>query len=170
MSAAVPITRLDKSADDLRALARKAKNGRVVGRLLSIALVLEGASRKYAAESSGMDRQSLRDWIHRYNDEGVAGLEDRKGAGAKLRIKGSEMDQLAAWVKAGPDVERDGVVRWRRKDLADRIKQEMKIEESERTVGNYLGKLGFRRMTVRPEHPKTDKEAQEALKKTSQRS
>ena len=80
------------------------------------------------------------------------------------------MDQLAAWVKAGPDVERDGVVRWRRKDLADRIKQEMKIEVSERTVGNYLDKLGFRRMTVRPEHPKTDKEAQEALKKTSQRS
>ena len=51
----------------------RVKDGRVSRRLLAIALVLEGTSRKVAAESCGMDRQTLRDWVRRYNAEGVEG-------------------------------------------------------------------------------------------------
>jgi hypothetical protein len=36
----------------------------------------------------------------------------------------------------------------------------------ERTVGGYLAKLGYRRLSVRPQHPDADPQAQEAFKKT----
>ena len=68
-----------------------------------------------------MDRQTLPDWVRRYNAEGVEGLGNRRGGGMKLRLISDQMAQLATWVEDGPDAERDGVVRWRRVDLARRI-------------------------------------------------
>lgn len=166
MGAAVAVFREDMSAADLRRRAGRVKDGRVSRRLLAIALVLEGTSRKVAAESCGMDRQTLRDWVHRYNVEGVKGLANRIGGGVKPRLTPDQMAQLAAWIEAGPDPERDGVVRWRRADLARRIEAEFGAELHERTVGSYLAKLGFRRLSVRPAHPNADPEAQAAFKKT----
>ena len=45
--------------------------------MLALALVLEGSDRTTAANTCGMDRQTLRDWVHRYNQEGLAGLRNR---------------------------------------------------------------------------------------------
>ena len=163
----VKITREDMTAQDLRTAAGRVKDGKVARRLLAIALVLEGASRKSAAESCGMDRQTLRDWVHRYNAEGIDGLANRGGGGVKPRLTPDQMAQLAAWVEAGPDPVRDGVVRWRRADLARRIEAEFGVTFHERTVGKHLDKLGFRRLSVRPEHPNADPAAQAAFKKTS---
>ncbi|WP_427969813.1 helix-turn-helix domain-containing protein, partial [Altererythrobacter sp.] len=123
----VNVTREDLAARDLRSAAGRVKDGRMARRMLAIALVLEGASRKTAAESCGMDRQTVRDWVHRYNDEGIAGLANRGGGGVKPRLTPDQMARLAAWVEAGPDPERDGVVRWRRADLARRIEAEFGI-------------------------------------------
>jgi hypothetical protein len=72
----VQITRLDQDANALRKLAGQTTDARVARRLLAIALVLEGHCRSEAAQSCGMDRQTLRDWVIRYNEQGVAGLSD----------------------------------------------------------------------------------------------
>ncbi len=167
MGAAVEIFREDYNAQDLRRRAGRVKDGRISRRLLAIALVLEGASRKVAAESCGMDRQTLRDWVHRYNAKGVDGLANQRGGGVKPRLSDDQMVQLSAWVEVGPDPARDGVVRWRRVDLARRIEAEFGIKLHERTVGTYLARLGFCRLSVRPEHPNADPAAQAAFKKTS---
>ena len=149
MRKGVEVKRLDKSAQELRRIAGRVKDGRVSRRLLAIALVLEGASRKVAAESCGMDRQTLRDWIHRYNDEGIDGLTDRGGRGVKSCLTSDHLAQLKTWVKDGPDPEQDGVVHWRRKDLARKIEATFGIKLHERTVGTYLAKLGYKRMSAR---------------------
>ncbi len=167
MGASVEITRRDMTPSELRAAAGRVKDGRVARRMLAIALVLEGVDRKSAAESCGMDRQTLRDWVHRYNSEGLAGLANRGGGGRKPRLTPTQKAKLAAWVEAGPDPERDGVVRWRCVDLKRRIETEFGVQLHERTVGKYLSGLGFRRLSVRPQHPKNDPAAQEAFKKTS---
>lgn len=164
----VKITRDDMTSQELRRQAGRVKDGRVSRRLLAIALVLEGASRRTAAESCGMDRQTLRDWVHRYNAEGIEGLINRGGGGVKPRLTREQMAQVSAWVEAGPDPEHDGVVRWRRADLARRIEAEFGINLHERTVGTYLARLGFRKLSVRPEHPKADPATQAAFKKTLQ--
>jgi transposase len=129
--------------------------------------VLEGVDRTTAAQTCGMDRQTLRDWVHRYNAEGLDGLVNRRVAHRPRRLAPEQLVALAAWVEAGPDPVRDGVVRWRRKDLQHRIAVEFGVELHERSVGKQLAALGFRRLSVRPQHPKSDPLAQEAFKKTS---
>jgi hypothetical protein len=66
----------------------------------------------------------------------------------KPRLSSDQIAQLSSWVEAGPNLERDGVVRWHRIDLTRRITAEFGIELQERTVGTYLAKLGFRRLQV----------------------
>jgi transposase len=169
MSAAVTITRMDLTAAELRRAAVKSRDTRAARRMLAIALVLEGVDRKTAAESCGMDRQTLRDWVHRYNAEGLAGLWNLPGGVRPRRLDAVQMAELASWLEAGPDPAVDGVVRWRRQDLGRRIEDRFGVAVHERTVGKYLAALGYRRLSVRPRHPKTDPEAQEACKKTSPR-
>ena len=166
---AVAITRTDLSTRELRAAASRAKDAKAARRMLALALVLEGADRKTAAESCGMDRQTLRDWVHRYNAEGLEGLSDRRSAGPSPRLNPYQKAELARMVREGPDPAVDGVVRWRRVDLKRRIEARFGVVMHERTVGKQLATLGFRRLSVRPRHPKSDPEAQETFKKTSPR-
>jgi len=170
MGAVVPITRHDLTARELRAAAGQERDGAAARRMLAIALVLEGADRKTAAETCGMDRQTLRDWVHRYNAEGLAGLHDRKPAGPPPKLSAEQTAELAAWVEAGPDLIRHGVVRWRRVDLRDELERRFGVSLHERSVGKVLTKLGYRRLSVRPRHPATDEAAQATFKKTSPRS
>ena len=65
--------------------------------------MLEGVDRKTAAETCGMDRQTLRDWVHRYNAEGLPGLANRRSPGPAAAAVGGQTARLAARVEAGPD-------------------------------------------------------------------
>ena len=89
-----------------------------------------------------MDRQTLRDWVHRYKELGVAGLFDHpRSNGPRARLLPEQQTKVAAWVEQGPDLERDGIVRWRCVHLQQRIAQEFAISLHERTVGKLLRKL-----------------------------
>jgi transposase len=165
----IEITRKDLSVSELRTAASRTKDARAARRMLAIALVLEGTDRRTSAEACGMDRQTLRDWVHRYNAEGLAGLVNRLSPGARPLLSPEQKAELAALVEAGPDPERDGVVRWRRVDLQARIETAFGVKMHERTVGKQLASLGFRRLSVRPRHPRTDEGAQEAFKKSSRK-
>jgi transposase len=164
---AVKITRLDRSAAELRRAAARSADAPAARRMLALAMVLEGCSREEAAERAGMDRQTLRDWVHRYNAEGLAGLSDRPHPGPKPRLSAEQMKAFEAIVLAGPDPAIDKVVRWRRVDLQAVLKARFGIEIHERTVGKLLARLELRRLSVRPQHPRVDVAAQEAFKKTS---
>ena len=86
MGRAIAITRTDISARELRFISKRTRDCSVVRHLLAIALVLKGVDRATSAHSSGMDRQTLRDWAHRYNCGGIAELSDRRGRGTKSRL------------------------------------------------------------------------------------
>lgn len=166
MGGAVRILRLDLTAKALRAAAGREKDGSASRRMLALAMVLDGVDRKSAAETCGMDRQTLRDWVHRYNAEGLGGLHDLKTPGPKPKLTAAQQAELAKLVEAGPDPARHGVVRWRRVDLRDELERRFGVALHERSVGKLLAKLGYRRLSVRPRHPQADEEAQEAFKKT----
>src|SRR4051794_41584403 len=110
----VAITREGLDAGELRREAGRCRDARAARRMLALALVLEGASREAAARCAGMDRQTLRDWVHRYNAEGIEGLRDRPRSGRKPRLTAEQEAELVTAVEQGPDPDRDGVVRWRR--------------------------------------------------------
>ena len=166
MSAAIAL-REDFRSDDLRALARQSRNARQCRRLLALAAVAEGRSRAEAAEIGGMDRQTLRDWVHRFNDEGPEGLLDRKTDGPPPKLTAEQKAELAEIVEAGPDLEQTGLVRWRRVDLKAEIEDRFGVVYHERSVSRLLHELGFSHMSARPYHPAQKAEVLEDFKKTS---
>ena len=116
MSSAVRL-RTDFTAGELRRLAKKAKDANQSRRLLSLAAIVDGMSRAEAAMMGGMDRQTLRDWVHRFNLAGPDGLLDNWASGPVPRLSAAQKAELTRIVETGPDREVDRVVRWRRIDL-----------------------------------------------------
>jgi transposase len=167
MGRALEITRMDHTAGELRTAASRSSDAAQVRRLLAIALVLDGDARWQAAEQTGMDRQTLRDWVHRYNHQGIDGLKSRSSPGRAALLTGAQKAALKALVIAGPDPERDKVVRWRCVDLRVEIARRFSVEVHESTVGKWLHQLGLTRLQPRPCHPKKVAAEEEAFKKTS---
>src|SRR6478609_6329319 len=159
--------REEYSSEELRALARRSKSVNQSRRLLSLAAVLEGMDRGAAAKIGGMDRQTLRDWVHRFNGSGLEGLIDNWTDGPKPRLSADQLAQFAQLVEVGPDREKDGVVRWRRLDLKRVIAERFGVDFHERYVGKLLKKLGFSHISARPRHPGQDERIVEAFKETS---
>lgn len=159
--------RTDYSAGELRQLAKVSKDVNQSRRLLSLAAVLDGMSRADAARVGGMDRQTLRDWVHRFNVAGPAGLFDTWSSGPRPRLSPEQKAELAAIVETGPDPAIDGVVRWRRIDLKRVIKDRFGVDYDARYVGKLLKALGFSYMSARPRHPAQDAQVIETFKKTS---
>ena len=166
MPSAVGI-RTDFSAAELRRLAASSKHAKQSRRLLSLAAVLDGMSREEAARIGGMDRQTLRDWVHRFNAEGPDGLKDIRSKGHRRRLAPDQLTALAEIAETGPDRAKDGVVRWRRVDLKRVIEERFGVTYSERAISDLLAQLAFSYISGRPQHPRQEERGLEAFKKTS---
>ena len=161
-----PITvRTEFSAEQLRRLAAGTKHANQSRRLLSIAAVLDGMNRRDAACIGGMDRQTLRDWVDRFNEHGPDGLTDAWSKGKPPRLSADQKAELAHLVETGPDRAIHGVVRWRRVDLRHVIAERFGVVYHERTVGKLLHQLGFSHVSARPRHPAQDQQTVAAFKK-----
>jgi putative transposase len=159
--------RTDFTAVEVRRLARRAKDSDQVRRLLAIAAVIDGVSRAEAAKVGGMDRQTLRDWVIRFNEQGPDGLINIPAPGAPAKLNEGHRAFLARIVDEGPIPAIHGVVRWRACDLIMRLDEEFGISVSDDTVYRALKDLGFSHVSARPRAYKQDGEAIEAFKKTS---
>jgi len=158
--------RTDYSSKELRRLARWVKNAGQARRLLAIAAVLEGSLREEAAKIGGMDRQTLRDWVIRFNQQGADGLINKCSPGAPGKLSKKHKAFLARLVEEGPIPAINGVVRWRACDLIMRLHEEFGLAVSDDTVYRALKGLGFSHVSARPKAYKQDAEAVEAFKKT----
>ena len=163
----IGIERLDQTSDDLRSAARSCRNVSQARRILAIAMVVDGHSRTAAARAAGMDRQTLRDWVHRFNAAGVSGLLDQPRNGRPARLSEDQLKDLDAIVDRQPDVATEGVVRWRCIDLQRIVADKFGIALSEGSIGRILRGRGFRHMSARPKHPKSDPAAQDLFKRRS---
>jgi transposase len=159
--------RRDLSSSALRRLSRSVKDGRVSRRLLAIANALDGMSREAAARAAGMDRQTLRDWVVRYNRGGVEALHDAWGPGRPCLLSEGEQAALKTAVLAGPDPEVDGVSSWRLVDLQQLVASRYDKHYSESGLWRRLRALELSHQSARPMHAETDPAAQAAFKKTS---
>src|ERR1700720_2056453 len=164
MSAAIGL-RQDFDAATLRRLATTVEDAGQVRRLLALAAVYDGQNREEAARIGGMDRQTLRDWVHRFNEEGADGLINAKSPGRPPKLSKEQMEELRRLVEAGPDPEKDGVARWRCVDLKRVLGERFGVDLSEVSLGRVLKKLGFSHISARPLPPKQDREAIATFKK-----
>ena len=166
MSAAIGL-RDDFEADDLRGLAAKAKDANQARRLLALAAAYDGMDREEAARIGGMDRQTLRDWAHRFNERGPDGLINDKSPGRPSKLSDEQKEELQQLVETGPDPQIHGVVRWRCVDLKRVLGERFAVDLSEVSLGRVLKQLGFSHISARPRHPAQDAQAIAAFKKTS---
>ena len=161
------LLRPDSDASNLRLFAKRCSDSRQTRRLLALAAAYDGMGRAEAAKIGDMDRQTLRDWVHRFNREGLDGLTNRKGAGRPRLLNDEQMNELGEIVETGPNPAVDGVVRWRRIDLKRVIEERFGVIYSERGISRLLAELGFTHISARPQHPRQDERVIEAFKKTS---
>ena len=103
-----------------------------------------------------MDRQTLRDWAHRFNEKGPAGLINGKAPGPVPKLSPEQKQELKRIVETGPDPARHGVVRCRCVDLRRIIKERFDVDLDEVSIGRVLKELGFAHVSPRPRHPKQD--------------
>jgi len=162
--------RSDFDAAGVRRLAKAAGDADQARRLLAIAAVYDGMSREDAARLAGMDRQTLRDWVHRFNQAGADGLVNRVAPGNPRHLTPEQEAELDGIVEAGPaSVGLAHLARWRCADLKALILERWGVDYHERTIGKLLGRLNFSHITTRPRHYRQDESAMEAFKKTSRR-
>ena len=165
---AAPIDlRNDFDSVSLRRLAKRTRDATQSRRLLALAEVYDGGSRTDASRIGGVGLQIIRDWVLRFNARGPDGLVDGKSPGAPSKLNADHRRALAEVVEAGPVPAVDGVVRWRRKDLARWLLETFAISLDETTVGRELKALGFAKISARPRHYAQNELAVEAFKKTS---
>jgi transposase len=158
--------RKDRTPAVLRREAKGASDARVARRILAIANALDGMSREEAARSAGMDRQTLRDWVLRYNAHGLDGLCDRWGDGRPPRLTAQEQAALLEIVLAGCDPETTGISAYTREDLAAICMERFGKSFHPSSMSRVLRRLGLSRQKTRPSHPMKDPAAQAAFKKS----
>jgi transposase len=168
MGVALPV-RGDIPAAELRRAARLEDNGRVACRLLALANALDGMSREAAAKQAGMDRQTLRDWVLRFNEAGTEGLRDQPRSGRPSFLSEGQLATFKGWVLRGPDPERDGVSSWTARDLCRLVEARFEVSYSENGMLRLLHDLGLSWQKTRPIHPQAEPKAQQAFKKSSRR-
>lgn len=159
--------RADYSGEDLKRLARASQHANQTRRLLALAVIYDGGSRAEAAETGGVGRQIVRDWVERFNEHGPDGLIDRKAPGATPKLNDQHRAALSRIVERGPIPAVDGVVRWRLIDLVGWLWEAFGISISDATMSRELKALGFSRISARPRHHAQNPEAIDAFKKTS---
>src|SRR5271168_279323 len=160
------VVRTDYTSGDVRRVAQRVKNAAQARRLLAIAAVLDGASREGAAKIGGMDRQTLRDWVIRFNQQGPDGLINIPSPGVPPKLGKKHRAFLVRLVEEGPIPAVHGVVRWRACDLIMRLHEEFGLSVSDDTIYRALKDLGFSHVSARPKAYKQDPDAMEAFKKT----
>src|SRR4029450_3128546 len=117
--------RSDYTSREVRRFAKQSNDVWQARRLLAIAAVLDGSSREEAAKIGGMERQTLRDWVIRFNDEGPEGLSNKPSPGAPCKLHAEHKEFLARLIDEGPIHAIHGGVRRRARALVNQFDAEL---------------------------------------------
>jgi transposase len=166
MAAAIAL-RTDYDAAQLRALAKDSSDANQTRRLLALALIYDGHSRREAAKHGDVGLQTVRDWVLAFNALGPAGLVDGKAPGRASLLSPAHRQALLAVIESGPDPAVHGVVRWRLIDLIQWLFETFGVSLSKQTLSRELRAMGLRKLSARPRHHAQDPQAIATFKKTS---
>ena len=163
MPNSVAITNTDHTADGLKALVRKCKDKNQSRRLRAIARVIEGEhTRAEIARQACVDRQTLCDWVNRYNARGADGLKDIQRSGRPPKLDPEQRAEVGRWMQEGPAA---GVPSWTIGLVRERTAEVFKVALSMESIRTLMHSLGFRKLSPRPIHPKADPQKQEDFRK-----
>jgi len=145
--------------DQLANNAKKEPNPRVRERLLAVRLVVMGNTVLQAAKAVGLKERQSRNWIHRFNAEGLNGLRDRPRPGQPAKLSRQKEPEFRERIEKGANP-KDPTRNLRIKDIQRILREEFDADYC--LWGTYflLHRLGFSSLVPRPRHPKADQQAQ----------
>lgn len=155
----------------LTAASRRSRSGRVAQRLLAIRDVLLGQRRSWVCAQYGVSRENLRHWVRWYNEAGIAGLQDAPRCGRPAKLSAAQLAALKQRISVPPELDQEGVGRWRAADVQRLIAREYGVHYSSlASVCALLHRLGQSWLSGRPQHPQQPRHALRAFKKTPRHS
>jgi transposase len=151
------------SLEELEQLERQEKDADQAKRLRIVILALQGWTAPAIAMAVGLSRRITQRWVARYNEEGVAGLDDRRGRSSQLPLSPAEQEVLQKRLEVGP-TDDDPVCSLRGKDIQRLLANEFGLLRSLSAVYDLLHRLGYSYLRPRPRHAKADPVAVDAFK------
>lgn len=135
-------------------------------RIRAVLAVARGHHVPGVARAMSVAERAVRNWVHRYNREGLAGLRDRR-RGRQCRLSRTQLEKLRERIRAGPRPE-DGVCSLRANDIQRVLQREFQVRYARSSVYYLLHhQLEMSYLKPRPLHRKADPKTQAAFKKTS---
>ena len=154
--------------DKLAKIAKKEPNPRVRQRLLAVRLVVMGNTVPKAAKAVGLKQRQSRNWIYRFNAEGVDGLRDRQRPGQPVKLPRQKEQAFRERIEKGAG-QKDPTRNLRVKDIQRILREEFCADYCLGGTYFLLHRLGFSSLVPRPRHPKADPQAQAEFKKNTTR-
>ena len=140
---------------ELQRLERAEKDADRAKRLRIVILGIEGWTAPAVAMAVGLTRRICQRWVRRYNEEGLAGLDDRRGREPRFPLTPEQQVQVRQRLDAGPTAQ-DEVCSLRGKDVQRILAQEFHLLRSLAGVYHLLHRLGYSYLRPRPRHRKAE--------------
>lgn len=151
---------------DFDKLAKTEGNPRERRRFVAFAHIREGKTFTETAIAVRVKLRTLMNWVNRFKKEGLEGLKDKPGRGAKPFLP---EEHRVAFRQAVLELQAKKMGgRIRGSDVLELMKTKYGVDPSLRTVYDTLKRAELVWITGRSIHPKADIEAQETFKKTSE--
>jgi transposase len=148
--------------EELEKRERRETNAKFAKRLRIVILAIRGYTAPAVAMSLGLSRRVVQRWVSRYNDEGIPGLEDRRGNRQDSPLTPEQEEYVRQRLDAGPTPE-DKVCSLRGADMQRLLQQEFGIWRCLSAIYGLLHRMGYSYLRPRPKHYKADPEAQAAF-------
>jgi transposase len=150
--------------EELVRLERVEKDASRSKRLRVVILAMSGYTAPAIAMSVGLSRRICQRWVARYNEEGLVGLEDRRGHKCEPTLTPEQEQKVCQRLEAGPRPE-DQVCSLRGVDIQRILATEFGVLRSLPAVYHLLHRLGYSYLRPRPRHRRADPQAQEEFKR-----
>jgi len=164
-----PLTvHINLSPNELAKITNKEPNPRVRQRLLAVRLVVMGNTVPQAAKTIGLKQRQTRNWIHRFNADGVNGLRDRLRPGQPAKLPRQKEQAFRERIEKGA-TPKDHTRNLRVKDIQKILREEFGADYCLGGTYFLMHRLGFSSLVPRPRHPHADPQAQSEFKKNAAR-
>ena len=159
--------------EDIKAMFRDDERYTIGIRLYAIYQVSLGQPSRKLEELYNTSFKQITNWVHRFEQEGIDGLRDKKGRGRTSRLNEEQRQRIKELLNEQPEDHGYNSATWTGPMLVEWIKKEYDIVFKRAQIYNVIEALGYTYQKGRGIFPETNEAAQEifkdALKKTSGR-
>lgn len=165
------LTHSEANRGCLLAFSRKIPGAYIGIKVAALLLILEGQRPGWIIEVLGLTRQSLNQWMHKVNEEGLKGLQPKAKSGRPCQLNPKTVAELEHHLEKSPLDFGINRVQWDGPTLATHLKRHFGVKVKVRQAQYWLHRLGYRLKSASYSYLQSRKEEarrfQRALKKTS---